>query len=55
MGRHVTRGLLSASNTQGWQFIENLLLAAQRQEGLRQVILERWTRRTPKPSAACFG
>lgn len=40
MGRHVTRGLLVASNSEGWQVIENLLIAAQRQEGLRQVILE---------------
>lgn len=40
MGRHVTRGLLSANNPQGCEFIEKLLLAAQRQEGLRQVILE---------------
>lgn len=40
MGRHVTRGLLVASRSEGWEFIEKLLLAAQRQEGLRQVILE---------------
>ncbi|NJM41816.1 MAG: hypothetical protein HC853_14160, partial [Anaerolineae bacterium] len=40
MGRHVTRGLLAASRPEGWAFIEKLLLAAQRQEGLRQVILE---------------
>ncbi|PSF30032.1 hypothetical protein C7H19_24070 [Aphanothece hegewaldii CCALA 016] len=40
MGRHVTRGLLIASRPDGWEFIENFLLAAQRQEGLRQVILE---------------
>jgi hypothetical protein len=40
MGRHVTRGLLNASRPEGWQFIENMLLAAQREEGLRQVILE---------------
>ena len=40
MGRHVTRGLLDASRPDGWQFIENMLLAAQREEGLRQVILE---------------
>jgi HEAT repeat protein len=40
MGRHVTRGLLAASRPDGWEFIEKLLLAAQRQEGLRQVILE---------------
>jgi hypothetical protein len=40
MGRHVTRGLLSASRPEGWEFVEGLLLAAQRQEGLRQVVLE---------------
>ncbi|MEM8780129.1 MAG: DUF5724 domain-containing protein, partial [Cyanobacteria bacterium P01_G01_bin.49] len=40
MGRHVTRGLLVSSCSEGWEFIEKLLLAAQRQEGLRQVILE---------------
>ena len=40
MGRHVTRGLMVASRPEGWEFIEKLLLAAQRQEGLRQVILE---------------
>src|SRR5262249_12460286 len=40
MGRHVTRALLVASRPDGWEFIEKLLLAAQRQEGLRQTILE---------------
>jgi hypothetical protein len=40
MGRHVTRALLVAARPDGWEFIEKLLLAAQRQEGLRQVILE---------------
>jgi hypothetical protein len=40
MGRHVTRALLNASRTDGWEFVEKLLLAAQREEGLRQVILE---------------
>ena len=40
MGRHVGRALLSASREDGWTFIERLLLAAQRQEGLRQAILE---------------
>ena len=40
MGRHVTTGLLVASRPDGWAFIERLLLAAQREEGLRQVILE---------------
>jgi hypothetical protein len=40
MGRHVSRALLNASRPEGWDFIERMLLAAQRQEGLRQVILE---------------
>jgi hypothetical protein len=40
MGRHVTRALLVASRPDGWELIEKMLLAAQRQEGLRQVILE---------------
>jgi hypothetical protein len=40
MGRHVTRGLLVASRPDGWTFVEQLLLAAQQQEGLRQTILE---------------
>lgn len=40
MGRHVTRALLVAHREDGWDFIERLLLAAQRQEGLRQTILE---------------
>ncbi len=40
MGRHVTRALLVANYPEGWEFIERLLLAAQRQEGLRQTILE---------------
>jgi hypothetical protein len=40
MGRHVVRSLLIANNTDGWEFIQKLLLAAQRQEGLRQSILE---------------
>jgi hypothetical protein len=40
MGRHVTGALLGASQPEGWEFIERMLLAAQREEGLRQVILE---------------
>ncbi|BDM78854.1 DUF5724 domain-containing protein [Acaryochloris marina] len=40
MGRHVTRALLVANRPEGWELIENLLVAAQRQEGLRQTILE---------------
>jgi HEAT repeat protein len=40
MGRHVVRGLLCSSRQEGWEYIERLLLAAQREEGLRQVIFE---------------
>jgi hypothetical protein len=40
MGRHVTRALLVAERPDGWAFVERLLVAAQRQEGLRQTILE---------------
>lgn len=40
MGRHVSRGLLMASRPEGWELMEKMLLAAQRQEGLRQAILE---------------
>ncbi|HEX9116192.1 MAG TPA: DUF5724 domain-containing protein, partial [Anaerolineae bacterium] len=40
MGRHVTRALLTANYPPGWDYIERLLLAAQRQEGVRQAILE---------------
>lgn len=40
MGRHVIVGLLRAHRPEGWEFIERLLLAVQRQEGLRQAILE---------------
>ena len=40
MGRHVTQALLSCSRPGAWEFTVKLLLAAQRQEGLRQTILE---------------
>jgi HEAT repeat protein len=40
MGRHVSRALITANDPAGWEYTEKLLLAAQRQEGLRQVILE---------------
>lgn len=40
MDRHVVVGLLRSSRPDGWEFVEKLLLAAQRQEGLRQSILE---------------
>ena len=40
IGRHAIRALLMASRAEGWELVEKTLLAAQRQEGLRQVILE---------------
>lgn len=40
MGDHVVRGLLTSSREDGWDFVVQLLLAAQRQEGLRQRVLE---------------
>ncbi|MFQ5507015.1 MAG: hypothetical protein ACE5F1_19770, partial [Planctomycetota bacterium] len=40
MGRHVTQALMASSREDAWEFNEKLLLAAQRQEGLRQAILE---------------
>jgi hypothetical protein len=40
MGHHVIRSLLSSASGEAWEFVEKLLLAAQRQEGLRQSILE---------------
>ncbi|MGH3246063.1 MAG: DUF5724 domain-containing protein [Trebonia sp.] len=40
MGRRVIVALLGAARPEGWEFTERLLLAAQRQEGLRQSILE---------------
>jgi Family of unknown function (DUF5724)/Domain of unknown function (DUF4132) len=40
MGRHVTQALMSSSRPEAWEFVEKLLLSAQRQEGLRQAILE---------------
>jgi hypothetical protein len=40
MGRHVPQALLGSDDPQAWEYARQLLLAAQRQEGLRQVILE---------------
>ncbi len=40
MGTHVVRAFLICERETAWELIENLLIAAQRQEGLRQVILE---------------
>jgi hypothetical protein len=40
MGRHVTTAFLCSGKPDCWEFVAKLLLAAQRQEGLRQTILE---------------
>lgn len=40
IGRYAVMALLSCSRPEGWETVERLLLAAQRQEGLRQVVLE---------------
>jgi HEAT repeat protein len=40
IGRHMVRALLCSPRVDGWEYIERMLLAAQREEGLRQVILE---------------
>jgi len=39
-GRHVSGALLMCSRPEGWAYLEKMLIAAQRQEGLRQAILE---------------
>lgn len=40
MGQHVVRALLTCGRPDAWAFVERLLLSAQREEGLRQSILE---------------
>lgn len=47
MGRHIIVGFLAADRPEGWEAIEKLLMAAQRQEGLRQSILESATQAHP--------
>ncbi len=39
-GRHTIVALLMAEQPRGWEFVEKLLISAQRDEGLRQSILE---------------
>lgn len=39
-GRYIIIALLTASRPRGWEVVEQLLLAAQREEGLRQAIVE---------------
>lgn len=38
--RNIIKALLNSENEKNWQLVEKLLLSAQRQEGLRQTILE---------------
>ncbi len=40
MGRHIPQSFLTCNRPDAWEFMEKFLFAAQRQEGLRQVILE---------------
>ncbi|MEZ6235179.1 MAG: DUF5724 domain-containing protein [Phycisphaerales bacterium] len=40
MSRSVVRALLGCRRREAWEFLEGMLLGAQRQEGLRQTILE---------------
>lgn len=40
MGQYIISTLLKANQKEGWEAVEKLLLAAQRQEGLRQSIVE---------------
>lgn len=49
MGQYVLRTLLCASRPEGWELVEKLLLAAQREEGLRQAILEAADAARPEP------
>src|SRR5438105_11039 len=41
MDSHVTIALLACSRPEAWEFMEKMLLAAKREEGLRQSILEK--------------
>lgn len=40
VSRNIIKALLNSNKIEAWQLVEKLLLAAQRQEGLRQTILE---------------
>ncbi len=54
-GAHAVRGLLCCQKPEAWQFVANLLLAAQRQEGLRQSILEAVDEAHPKAFRQLLG
>lgn len=40
VSRSLVKALLNSNKKEGWELVEKLLLAAQRQEGLRQTVLE---------------
>jgi hypothetical protein len=54
-GAHAVRGLLCSQKPEAWEFVANLLLAAQRQEGLRQSILEAVDEAHPKAFRQLVG
>ncbi len=51
---YVTRRCWVSERSEGWALIEKTLLAAQRQEGLRQIILECVAKVILKPSLNCL-
>ena len=55
MGGHVIVALLSSGRQDGWEYVERLLLAAQRQEGLRQAILENVDEASPDAFRRMLG
>lgn len=55
MGGHVVVALLSSGRQDGWEYVERLLLAAQRQEGLRQAILENVDEASPDAFRRVLG
>ena len=54
-GGHAVRALLCCGKPEVWDFVANLLLAAERQEGLRQVILEAVDEAHPQAFAKLLG
>lgn len=55
MGDHVPHAFLMCQRPDAWDFVERLLLAAQRQEGLRQSILECSMRGRPEAFHRILG
>ena len=54
-GEHVNSTLLMADSVEGWEFVERLLLAAQRQEGLRQSLMDSLRRAHPAAFRRIFA